>query len=101
MSVPEARGGASPPSGSTSMVLRRRCRHGLAMLHISAQLHRQQLRPAVRHTAEYLLPSCPLLMPVPLVPLRAPMQLAVVHLCAQKLCASARAAAPCAGPVKP
>ena len=40
-------------------------------------------------------------MPVPLVPLRAPMQLAVVHLCAQKLCASARAAAPCAGPVKP
>ena len=53
MSVPEARGGASPPSGSTSMVLRRRCRHGLAMLHISAQLHRQQLRPAVRHTAEY------------------------------------------------
>ena len=53
MSVPEARGGASPPSGSTSMVLRRRCRHGLAMLHISAQLHRQQLRPAVRHTADY------------------------------------------------
>ena len=38
-------------------------------------------------------------MPVPLVPLRAPMQLAVVHLCAQKLCASARAAAPCAGPL--
>ena len=53
MSVPEARGGASPPSGSTSMVRRRRCRHGLAMLHISAQLHRQQLRPAVRHTAEH------------------------------------------------
>ena len=53
VSLPEARGGASPPSGSTSMVLRRRCRHGLAMLHISAQLHRQQLRPAVRHTAEH------------------------------------------------
>ena len=53
MSVPEARGGASPPSGSTSMVLRRRCRHGLAMLHISAQLLWQQLRPAVRHTDEH------------------------------------------------
>ena len=49
MSVPEARGGCQQCAGSTSMVRRRRCRHGLAMLHISAQLHRQQLRPAVRH----------------------------------------------------
>ena len=53
MSVPEARECCHKCAGSTSMVLRRRCRHGLAMLHISAQLHRQQLRPAVRHTAEY------------------------------------------------
>ena len=53
MSVPEARGGCQQCAGSTSMVLRQRCRHGLAMLHISAQLHRQQLRPAVRHTAEH------------------------------------------------
>ena len=53
MSVPEARECCHKCAGNTSMVLRRRCRHGLAMLHISAQLHRQQLRPAVRRTAEY------------------------------------------------
>ena len=44
MSVPEGRECCHKCAGSTSMVLRRRCRHGLAMLHISAQLHRQQLR---------------------------------------------------------
>ena len=53
ISVPEARECCHKCAGSTSMVRRRRCRHGLAMLHISAQLHRQQLRPAVRHTAEH------------------------------------------------
>ena len=37
MSVPEARECCHKCAGSTSMVRRRRCRHGLAMLHISAQ----------------------------------------------------------------
>ena len=89
---------ASPHSSSTFTTRQRRCRQGLTVMHIMAQLNRTSRRPAAKHTAEHTHHAqCPELCRRPRSSPPWTMQLTVVLLFARKLCACVKAeAAQCA-----